>query len=407
MAYDYGELNFGEGFYGGRDGIFSPIASQVEIYDSLGAFKAGYQTGTGDFLGCEFTLDEGGCREFILYFAIFVDIEKKDIVKIRLFDSDDTFFTGVVRFVPIEGSTKQEYNYGGFGLNDYLVRANTESQSYLNKTINEIVIDLLDNIILPKTPINKNLAKISPLATTITEINFNYISCKEALEQLKKIANADGNDYLVGVDRVGDFIFIARDTDIKATLTVGKDDKYGIQSYEPEDTYEAISKLFVLDKDGTFWDSYQTLEDIDVFEKKLTAPDIADADIDNWAEGQLKELEIETREANITWEIETQQPVVLDANGYLRIISNIPPTVKDVTGGSKYGSGKYGSGLYGGSLYTGYDIDDTLKVKEVKYIVNDQSAIRNIQLGSIPVELDREIIEVNKNVESLRVSLGR
>ena len=76
--------------------------------------------------------------------------------------------------------------------------------------------------------------------------------------------------------------------------------------------------------------------------------------------------------------------------------------------GSAYGSGAYGSGYYGGGLlYDGKDLDDILKVIEVKYVLNSGEARRYIELGSLPPKLDQSIINVNKNVEDLRISLGR
>jgi len=383
------------------------VAIYVEVYDNIGAYKGTYQSGAGDLIDCIFSHDESGCKGFSLNFATYVDIEKKDIIKIKIFDNDDYFFTGVVRQIPIDGSTKQEYIYSGFGLNDYLVRTNTEIQTYNNKTIRYIVEDLLDNIITLKTPINKNLGKLSALTTTITQINFNYIQINEALDQLRKIANTDGNDYRVGVDREGDFIFIVCDTDIKATLVVGKDGQYGIDEYEPQESYEAKSKLFVLDKDGNFHDTYSSMEDIDIYEQKLTAPDIHVNDIDNWAKGQLYELEVETRQAQVIWKIETENPTILVANGNLRIISNVPPIRKISGDDSFYGQGKYGNGLYGGVGYAGKDLDDELKIVEVTYTIDASNATRTIQLGSLPIELDREILKVRKNIEDLRISIGR
>lgn len=404
----YGSGIYGYGYYGGAQiqNKFTPVSAYIEVYDKLLNFKNLYQSGVGYFLGCNFTLDDSGCRSFTLMFSDYVEIEKNDIIKIKIFDSSDYFFTGVIRMLPIKGSTKNEFNYSGFGLNDYLIRINTESLSYAGDTIRDIVIDLLDNVIILKSPIKKNLNKIDTLSTIITGITFKYISVSDAFDQLKKIANADGNDYLVGVDREGDFVFKARDTDVRVTLVVGKHGDYGIEKYEPEDSYEAKSKLYVLKKDGTFYDSYSSSENIDLYEIKLTAPDIDDADIDNWAEGQLKELELETRQASIDWQIEKSNPLILEADGSLRIISNIPPKDKTLEG-SLFGDGYFGDELFSGEEYSGYDLDDILKIKEVTYQISDIMAFRRIRVGSLPVELDREIIEVNKNIEDLRVSLGR
>lgn len=406
----YGSRTYSAGVYGGRADPFSltgKTAIIVEVYDNTGAFKGLYQSGTGTLLGIEFSIDTSGPRDFILRFGGFVDIEKKDLIKIRVFNSLDYFFTGVVRRIPIEGSTENKYDYSGFGLNDYLIRANTESQSYTADTIYNIVIDLLDNIITSKTPIIKNLTKIDTLSTTVTAIDFNYISCQEAMEQLKALAQSDGNEYVIGVDSAGDFFFKQRSDEVKATLVVGKDGRFGIQDYSPQDSIEEITKYFVLNKDGTYITTINSTLGNDIFEQKITAPDIDDADIPNWAQGQLTSSEITSRQASILWPIANESPEFIIADGQLRIISNIaPPQGVDVDW-TPWGFGTWGSGLWGGGKYEGYDLDDTLRILEVRYVISAQTAERRIQLGGRAVDLENLIVDVNKDLENLRVSLGR
>jgi len=403
----YGSLTYGSRTYGGTgnsevtliQGVF------VTVYDNLGNYIASYQTGVGDFLSAEFVLDESGCREFAISFSAFVAIQKQHLVTIKIFDNPDVFFKGVVREIPISGSTETDYIYRGFGLNDYLIRANTGDKTYAEETISDILDDLIDDL-AEKTPVNKNASKIATIDTEITEINFKYINYKEALDQLQKIANADGNDYLTGIDEQGEFFFWPRNTSVVATLIVGKYGKYGIADYVPEESDEPISKIYVLDKDGNYVDAYSSENDMDLFEKKLTAPDIDVDDIPNWARGQLKTLEVQSKQATVEWQIEKFSPLLLKADGYIRIISNVPPTNKDWSD-STFGDGEVSDDLFGGIAYSGKDVDDTLSVKEVSYNIKDGAAHRKIQLGSIPISLDAEIINVNKNVEALRISTGR
>src|SRR5512136_526192 len=194
MAHTFGSRKYREGVYGGQDTTIysSSIAIYIEVYNSLGARKGTIQSGVGTFLGCEFTHDENGCRDFALYFASFQNLGKKDRVKIKLFNSLDYFYTGVIREIPIQGSTKQEYNYSGYGLNDYLHRINAESQIYAAQTLQAIVDDLVDNIITVKTPITKDASKIILPNITI-DFNSNYMQMIDALNYLKEIASSDGN----------------------------------------------------------------------------------------------------------------------------------------------------------------------------------------------------------------------
>ena len=384
-----------------------PVGSRVEVFTNTGTRKGFYQAGSGDYLGCEFILNESGCQNAILKFAGYADIEKTDLITIQIFDSNDNYFYGVVRQIPLDGSTKQDYTYLAYGLNDYFIRLNTQSQTYSGVTIRSIVLDLLDTIIVPNSPITKNLSKIDTLSVGVTTINFKYVSIKQAMQELQKLANSDGFEYRVGVDADGEFFFKRRGQSTIATLVTGARGDYGIEEYQPKETKDAISKLYVLKKDGTFFGTYISTEDIDIFEKKLTASDIADADIDAWANGQLLILERENREAQIDWQIKTENPFLIMADNNIRIISNIPPTQKENVDVSNYGQYAYGSGPYGGYAYSGNDVDDTLQIKQVKYTVNDKQGYMNLQLGNLPIEFDREVIAVNQDLQDLRVSLGR
>lgn len=388
------------------DVIYSPLGSNVEVFTTTGTRKAFFQSGSGDYLGCKFVLTEKGCESVTLFFAKYAAIDKRDVIKIKIFDSTEYFFTGVIRKIPLDGSTKAEYNYSGFGFTDYFIRLNTQSQTYSATTVRAVVLDLVDTIIVPNSPITKNLSKIDALNISVASITFKYVTINDALDILKKIANSDGNDYRVGVDSSGDFYFKARDTSTIAVLQVGKEGDYGIEAYQPKNGKDPVSRLYVLKNDGTFYGTYTSSEDIDIFEKKLTGPDIADADLDKWADGQLAILEEVTKEANIDWQILRSDPFLIEADGNLRIFSAVPPASGEVQV-QNYGEGAYGSGPYGGYAYTGLEVDDTLKIKKVSYTINDKQATMKIQLGNIPPELDREILLVNKKIEDLKISLGR
>ena len=165
MSFNYGSRNYSEGAYGGKSDSYNnagKTAVMVEVYDNDGLLKGLHQTGVDNFIGCRFTITPSGSQDFILFFASYVNIEKKDIIKIRLFNSLDYLFTGVVRRIPIDGSTEANYNYSGFGLIDYFIRANTESRTYSVVAMQTIIDDLVNNILLTKTPINRNDAKINP-----------------------------------------------------------------------------------------------------------------------------------------------------------------------------------------------------------------------------------------------------
>lgn len=408
MAFDYGSRLYSQGIYGGYSETFavSSIPIIVELYDNTLGRKNTFQSGVGEFLGCEFTLDKSGCKDFVLGFSKSVNIEKQDIIKIKLFNSIDVFFTGVIRKKPIDGSTESNYNYSGFGLNDYLIRLNVGSRNYVNKTIDYILNDIVDNVIIPNSPITKNISRINPPDITLATFDVNYAQIPDVLDTLLSIANSEGN-YISGVDQDGDFFFRPKDEELKATLFVSKKGDYGIDRYEPIDIVEAKTKYYVLDKDGNYVTTVTSALSNDIFEQKITAPDIDNTSIGKWAEGILAENEQEKRQATIDWKIEELDPIRLIADGNIRVISNIPPPDNAELTSNPYGSGLYGSGIYGGEQPKWKNLDDTLEVVEVKYVLNGNQSIRTIELGSLPVRFDETIFRLRKDITNLRVSLGR
>lgn len=408
MAFSYGSRAYSQGVYGGYSDTFllSSIPVVVELYDNTLGRKNTFQSGVGSFLGCEFTLDKSGCKDFILGFANSVNIDKMDIIKIKLFNSIDCFFTGVIRKTPIGGSTEESYNYSGYGLNDYLVRLNAGASSYVNKTISYVLADIADNVISPNSPITKNASKINPPDITLATFDVNYAQVPDVLDTLLSISNSEGN-YISGVDQDGDFFFKPKLEELKVTLVVGKNGKYGIDRYEPQNIFEAKTKYYVLDKDGNYITTITSGLGNDIFEQKLTAPDIDNTSIQKWAEGILAENEQEKKQASIEWKIEELDPLRLVADGNIRVISNIPPDDNAILISNPYGSGVYGSGIYGGQQSMWKNLDDTLEVVEVKYTLNGNQAVRTIELGSLPVRFDETINKLRKNLVDLRVSLGR
>lgn len=410
MPFNFGSRKYGYGIYGGHDTPYhgNAVPVYIEQYDNTLARKGTFQIGVGGFYNCDFSLDENGCRDFTLSFTKRKNFAVGDLIKIKIFSSIDYFFTGVIRSTPIEGSTKIDYTYTGYGLNDYLHRISAGSQSLGGNTISSILNTLLTTIITVKTPIANNPAKISLPAIIPTTFNTNYNQMIDALDAIKKIANSSGDYYVFGVDSEGDFFFKPKQTDTKATLVVGKKGIYGIPEYNPTDDYIPKTKYYVLDKNGAYVTTVNTtVTDNDVYEEKLTAPDIDNTSLALWAAGIMLENEIGNRRAAIEWNIEPIDPLRLVADGSIRIISNVPPTTITTPTPNPYGSGTYGSGLYGGGQYTGFNLDDTLTVKQVKYEIGESKATRSIDLGNMPVKLDDTMIKIQKELTDLKISLGR
>jgi hypothetical protein len=409
VSFDYGSRNYGQGLYGGREEFLGPdgIGASLVVYKPDGAIRSIFQTGVGNLLKIDFDHGERGCGSFSAVFSGYANIHKNDKVKIYIMDSDDCFFTGVVRDVPIDGSTKQSWEYKGYGLNDYLERVNTLDVSYAATSV-EAVVRVLAASIAAQTPINYNSAKVATFGVSITGVNFHYETMKKALENLTKIANSDGSTYIFGVDRDGDFFFAPRSDELRATLVVGKKGRYGIEKYEPEDKAEYRSALLVLDKDGVFQFKVSSSDpDLDIYEEKVTAPDIDAADIAAWAAGVLAQKNADTRQSQVDWKVWPYNPLCLVADGVIRVISNVISPDPGAVSGTAYGALAYGAGYYGGGpSYVGRDLDDTLEVRQVAYSIGPNGASRSIQLGSLPATLARKIAKLVNHVDDMESSLG-
>jgi hypothetical protein len=408
MSRLYGRTPYGAGPYGrGASPLRTNIPIQIWVWDKLLNFKFMLQAGSCSLVSIDFSHGAKGCGQCSFDFATEVGIEKDDRIKIRLFNSDEYFYTGVIRTVPIEGSTKKGYTYSGYGYNDYFKRVNTLALSYVNKTIAYIAYDILTTKLTPYTPITYAVDKFQPPNITLAKLTANYNQVDSAFDALLNIANSTGIEYNYGVDKDGDFFFMPRSEVTKAILTVGKKGKYSIQSYEPEDSNEARTKIVVLDKAGVYLTTLTSGLGNDIWEEKATAPDISNADALLWGAGILAKKERTTRSASIEWKIEDYYPDVLIADGYIRIISNIPPKKQTTITGIAWGDGNWGDGLWGGGTAPEWSsIDDTLAIKEVKYSIKSGRAVRSIELGEMPLRLEDTIINVDKKLIDLEVSLG-
>ena len=410
----YGRANYGSGPYGETRSAFADlaVAARVMVYDKLGNFKGLFQSGVSTIVSIDFKHEDTGCGEFTLAFSQFVNVAKSDRVKVFLFDSDRCFYTGVVRGVPIEGSTSTVYEYTGFGLNDYFQRINTEYKVYGTTgstgsagSLTEIVLDLLDDVIVVKAPILKSMALIDLPDIDVTYLLCNYVTIDSALSALKTIADSTGTEYNYGVNAQGYFFFKPRSEALRATLLVGKRGPHGIEAYEPSDDEEQRTKLFVLRNDGSLLITLTSGEDNDIYEERLKGPVLDDASLLLYATGYMYQKQRATRSASITWKIEDASPLFVDADGYVRVISSVPPRVNKTMAAYYWGRGAWGSGPWGGEAYEGYDVDDTLAIKSVAYTISSTEATRQLTLGAKPVKLESMIADIYKSLADLEVSV--
>jgi len=382
------------------------------VYDKNGNIKGFFQSGADALVGVEFTHEDTGCGEFSLTFAQFVDIAKSDRIKIFVLDTELCFYAGVVRGVPIEGSTSTAFQYTGYGLNDYFQRMNTGFLEYGTTgdtgsagALTDIVFDLLDTVITVKAPILKDALLIDLPDIDLNYLVSNYGQVSSLLSSLKSIADSTGTEYNYGVNAQGYFFFKPRSEALRATLLVGKRGPHGIEAYEPSDDEEQRTKLFVLRNDGSLLITLTSGEDNDIYEERLKGPVLDDASLLLYATGYMYQKQRATRSASITWKIEDASPLFVDADGYVRVISSVPPCVNKTMAAYYWGRGAWGSGPWGGEAYEGYDVDDTLAIKSVAYTISSTEATRQLTLGAKPVKLESMIADIYKSLADLEVSV--
>lgn len=384
-----------------------PVMVDVLVYDRNGVFKRLYSSGSSSLAGAEFTLGANGCGAFSLQFGDFVDILKADKVKIRLRDNATVFHMGVVRSVPIPGSTSQDFTYSGYGLNDYFSRINAGHLSFAGQSLTAVVTWLVDYVIAPNSVITKDPAKISLPPFTIGSLDMNYPPVRDALEALKRIADSSGTEHNYGVDEEGEFFFLPRDPATVATLVVGKDGPSGIDSYEPVDEQGQRTRVYVLRRDGSYFATLNGSAGADIYQEKLTGPDLGDDDLTLWATGYLYGMQRELRSAEVEWPLDPADALpMLAADGFVRVISNRPPAEGVTQGTHNWGDGNWGDGVWGGDASAGYNLDDLLALKEITYSVSESGVSRTLSLGTVPPRMEAVVAGAYRKIAGLELTLG-
>jgi len=409
MSTAYGRGKYGAGPYSGRTPPILPALYPIQlwVWSRTGTLKAMYQLGSSPLVSLQFLHNDTGCADCTIEFASPVDIVKSDLIKIRL-GIDQWYYTGVIRRVPIAGVTTQGYTYTGLGYNDYFNRIMTGNDSFATKTISYILNYVITTYIITNTPINYNVGKLNPPAITVTSLSMPFVYIKDVFDTMLNLANSTGIEYLYGVDKDGDFYFQPRSSNVMSTLFTANTGRYGIPAYEPQDTIEELTALIVLRNDKTYYGTINSVLNNDIYMDKVNAPTMSDADLLNWATGILMDRQRTLRSASIEWPItfpDELNPIVAD--GYLRIMSTIPPAQQQTATYTTCGDGNCGDGICGGSDAQPYTTsDDTLAIKQVEYDISTSGATRKIELGTIPLLLEDAILKVQKKLQTVQISLG-
>ena len=231
-------------------GIYTVIA-----YNSAGTKTAVFGAGS-EFNSIEklsFELVETGCGKVEIIFRKMPtnsELDYRRRIDIHLFNDIKPWWSGYVITRPIIGSTDDNYKFTGHGFYNLLDKVFIFA-TYENMEVSAIVADIARKI-ERQVGLTFNGNKIVNTAYTISKIEFDGVTAKEALKQLSDFAI----DYVYGVDELRELYFKPRINEIneQARFWVGKH----VGKYQPSwDVEKIVNKAYIkggnVDEQGEQW----------------------------------------------------------------------------------------------------------------------------------------------------------
>lgn len=167
----------------------------------------------------DFELLESGCgsMELTLTEKPPFEIGYRTRVDIYPFFSSDPWYTGFIYDMPRKSSKTTELRYQGFGYFDQLDWV-LVSGSWTYKKVSEVIADIIENQVAPKTAIKFNRPKIIESTSAVENFAADKITAKEALKKLSEFEPS----FVWGVDNFREFFFSLRSAQVVSKLWVGK-----------------------------------------------------------------------------------------------------------------------------------------------------------------------------------------
>lgn len=194
-----------------------------------------------------FINDQNGCNTFDLVLSALPDfpIVPLCMVQVKVNGSAEGFYKGIIEYAPEFGSSRENgYRFRGFGLRKTLDRVRAERIFSAPMDVGQIVATIVQENIVPETPIQYNPSKID-VSTGVLIASNNDISKHPIKKVLDMYATMSG--YQWGVDGEGDFYFEQRTTATRDAIFVG----YDVQDFDPELNIDAIkNSIFVKRQNG-------------------------------------------------------------------------------------------------------------------------------------------------------------
>ena len=344
-----------------------------------GMFGAGAERNTVEKI--TFELVETGCGKVEITFRELpknAELDYRQRIDIHLFNDSRPWYSGYIITRPVIGTTDDSFKFNGHGFYNLLDKVFV-FKTYENMEVSQIVADIARQI-EKKVGLTYNSNKITSAAYSISKIEFNGVSAKEALKQLADFAI----DYVYGVDEYRQLYFRPRNNEIneQARFWVGKH----ISKYSPTwDVEKIVNRAYIkgaaVDVEGEQWlatvEDTASQDEYGIQEAVWSLPSAySNADAGRWGQNQIEKYKEPVKSAKV-------QDVILeypkpDGSFFVRKLS---------TQGQAAITDLYGNR---------YDYPIT----KLKYTISGKEGIKlDMELGEQPFAIDKYFANLDRDAK--------
>lgn len=362
---------------------FLPDVYTVIAYNSDGTKTAIFGAGSesNSIKKLTFELAETGCGKVDITFNKLPDnteLDYRQRIDIHLYNDPRPWYSGYIITRPVDGTTEGSFRFTGHGyynLLEKVIVTGTFENMEASGIVKEIARTVERNVGL-----TFNADKIVNTAYTITRIEFDHVTAKEALKQLSDFAV----DYVYGVDEYRQLYFKPRDNDIneQARFWVGQH----VKSYVPAWDVEKIVNHAYIKGGGVDDAGEQWLAEVSDTESQAvyglqeavwTLPSAyAAADAARWGLNQISKYKEPVKSAKVSGiRLEYPRP---DGSFFVRRLSTQGQTAITTLKGAVH----------------------TYPISKLKYTVTDTDGIKlDMELGEPPFAVDRYLADLGRNAK--------
>lgn len=362
---------------------YLPNVYTIIAYRSDGTKTAIFGAGSesNNIESLKFEMIETGCGSFEIVFRSLPDNSELDYrqrIDIHLFNDPRPWYSGYVITRPVKGTTDTTFKFTGHGYYNMLEKVYINAV-YQNMEVSAIVSDIVRKV-ETSVGLQFNGNKLINTAYTVSHVEFDHVSAKDALKQLSDFAV----DYVYGVDEYRQMYFKPRINEIneQARFWVGQH----LDEYQPTwDVEKVINRAYIkggnVDDNGEQW--LATVEDTasqavyGLQETVLTLPSAYNAtDAARWGVNQIERNKEPVKSAKVKGaRLEYPKP---DGSFFVRKLSTDgQAAITDLTG-----------------------IRHDYPITKLKYTISGKDGIKlDMELGEQPFAIDKYFANLDRNAK--------